>query len=90
LIAVQRYALSSYRKFRHCRIPVAEEPIGINAAQLHERVMVLDFNTSRGQSDRRSGNFFGLRAEVIFGGEAAARAAERFLILISPFAPAAC
>ncbi len=33
---------------------------------------------------------FGVRAEVDFGREAAARAAERFLILIPPFTPAAC
>ena len=33
---------------------------------------------------------FGVRAEVDFGREPAARAAERFLILIPPFTPAAC
>jgi hypothetical protein len=33
---------------------------------------------------------FAVRAEMDFGREAAARAAERFLILIPPFTPAAC
>ena len=33
---------------------------------------------------------FGVRAEVDFGREAAARAAERLLLLIPPFTPAAC
>src|SRR6266487_1277521 len=33
---------------------------------------------------------FSVRAKVDFRGEAAARAAERFPILIPPFAPAAC
>jgi hypothetical protein len=33
---------------------------------------------------------FGIRAEVDFGREAAARAAERFLFLVPPFTPAAC
>jgi hypothetical protein len=33
---------------------------------------------------------FGVRAEVDFGREAAARVAERFLFLIPPFTPAAC
>src|SRR5246500_1675908 len=33
---------------------------------------------------------FGVRAEVDFGREAAARATERFPILIPPFTPAAC
>jgi len=58
--------------------------------QLHERVIAFDFVRFAASYIEGQRIAFGIRAEVNFGREAAARAAERFLILIPPFAPAAC
>src|SRR6266699_2927298 len=58
--------------------------------QLHQRVITFDLvRLAAGHiEDQRIA--FTVRPEVDFRGEAAARAAERFPILIPPFAPAAC
>src|SRR5262249_41696491 len=69
---------------------VAEEAVGINIVQLHQRVITFDLmRFTAGHVDRRR-VAFGIRAVVDFGREAAARAPERFPRLIPPFTPAAC
>src|SRR5947209_5629140 len=57
---------------------------------LHQRIVAFDlmrFAAGHVESQRVA---LGVRAEMDFSREAAARAAERFLILIPPFTPAAC
>src|SRR6266478_2179818 len=69
---------------------VAEEPVRIDVVQLHQRIVAFDlmrFTAGHVESQRVA---LGVRAEMDFGREAATRAAERFLILIPPFTPAAC
>src|SRR5262249_41191392 len=58
--------------------------------QFHQRIVAFDlmrFTAGHVESQRIA---LGVRAEMDFGREAATRAAERFLILIPPFTPAAC
>src|SRR5262249_5139520 len=75
-----------------CRIVialVAEEPVRIDVVQLHQRIAAFDlmrFAAGHVESQRVA---LGVRAEMDFSREAAVRAAERFLILIPPFTPAA-
>ena len=69
---------------------VAEEPVRIDVVQLHQRIVAFDlmrFAAGHVESQRVA---LGVRAEMDFSREAATRAAERFLILIPPFTPAAC
>ena len=69
---------------------VAEEFTGIGIVQPRERVIAFDLvRLAAGDIEGRR-VAFGVRAEVDFGREAAARAPERLLILIPPFTPAAC
>jgi hypothetical protein len=59
----------------------------------NSNVTYLDCRLRDGSGVRRNElptRAFGVRAEMDFSREAAARAAERFLILIPPFTPAAC
>ena len=58
--------------------------------KLHERIVAFDLVCLAAGDIERQRVAFGVCAEVDFGREAAARAAERFLILIPPFTPAAC
>src|SRR5262249_45265146 len=69
---------------------VAEEAVGINIVQLHQRVITFDLMRFTAGHVERQRVTFGIRAEVDFGREAAARAPERFPRLIPPFTPAAC
>src|SRR5258707_1809329 len=69
---------------------VADEPVRIDVVQLHQRIVAFDlmrFTAGHVESQRVA---LGVRAEMDFGREAATRAADRFLILIPPFTPAAC
>src|SRR5215831_4135708 len=59
----------------------------------NSNVTYLDCRLRDGSGVRRNElptRALGVRAEMDFSREAAARAAERFLILIPPFTPAAC
>ena len=58
--------------------------------KFHQRIIALDLVHLAAGDIESQRVAFGVRAEVDFGREAAARAAERFLILIPPFTPAAC
>ena len=58
--------------------------------KLHERIVAFDLVGLAAGDIERQRVAFGVGAEVDFGREAAARATERFLILIPPFTPAAC
>jgi hypothetical protein len=58
--------------------------------QPHERLIAFDLVRLAAGDIEGQRVAFGVRAEVDFGREAAARAPERFLILIPPFTPAAC
>ena len=58
--------------------------------QPHERVIAFDLVGLAAGDIENQRIAFGVRAEVDFAREAAARAPERFLILIPPFTPAAC
>src|SRR6516164_440167 len=69
---------------------VAEEAVGINIVQLHQRVITFDLMRLTAGNVERQRVTFGIRAEVDFGREAAPRAPERFPRLIPPFTPAAC
>ena len=69
---------------------VAEEFTGIGIMQPPERVIAFDLVRLAAGDIEGQRVAFGVRAEVDFGREAAARAPERFLILIPPFTPAAC
>jgi hypothetical protein len=64
--------------------------VGINIMQLHQRVIAFDLMRFTAGHVERQRVTFGIRAEVDFGREAAARAPERFPRLIPPFTPAAC
>jgi hypothetical protein len=69
---------------------VAQEPVGIDVVQLHQPIIAFDlvrFAAGKVEGQRVA---FSVGAEVDFRREAAARATERFLILIPPFTPAAC
>src|SRR5262249_2288751 len=69
---------------------VAEEAVRIDVMQFHQRIVafgLMRFTAGHVESQRIA---LGVRAEMDFGREAATRAAERFLILIPPFTPAAC
>src|SRR5207247_8059761 len=63
---------------------------GIDLMQLHQRVITFDLVRLAAGHIEGQRIAFTVRAQVDFRGEAAARAAERFPILIPPFAPAAC
>ena len=58
--------------------------------KFHQRIIAFDLVHLAAGDIESQWVAFGVRAEVDFGREAAARAAERFLILIPPFTPAAC
>jgi hypothetical protein len=69
---------------------ISEEPARIDVVKRHQRLEALRLvNLTAGQFEGER-IAFSIRAEVDFGREAAARAAERLLLLIPPFAPAAC
>src|SRR6266567_4492305 len=69
---------------------VADELGGVDLMQLHQRVTTFDLmHLAAGHIDGQR-IALTVRAKLDFRGEAAARAAERFPILIPPFAPAAC
>ena len=69
---------------------VAEESVRIHIVKFHQRIIAFDLVHLVAGDIESQRVAFGVRAEVDFGREAAARAAERFLILIPPFTPAAC
>ena len=69
---------------------VAEEFVRIYIVKFHQRIIAFDLVHLAAGDIESQRVAFGVRAEVDFGREAAARAAERFLILIPPFTPAAC
>ena len=69
---------------------VAEESVRIHIVKFHQRIIAFDLVHLAAGDIESQRVAFGVRAEVDFGREAAARAAERFLILIPPFTPAAC
>src|SRR6266581_7882606 len=69
---------------------VADELGGIDLVQLHQRVITFDLVHLASGHIEGQRIAFTVRAQVDFRGEASARAAERFPILIPPFAPAAC
>ena len=58
---------------------------GIDLMQLHQRVITFDLMHLAASHIEGQGIAFSVRAKVDFRGEAAARAAERFPILIPPF-----
>jgi hypothetical protein len=69
--------------------PVAEKPVGIIVVKHHQRAVAFDLvRLVTGDIEGRR-VAFGVRAEVDFGREPTARAAERLLVLIPPFTPAA-
>jgi hypothetical protein len=63
---------------------VAEEPIGIDIVQLYQCIIAFDFMRLAGRYLECQRVPLAVRAKMDFGPEAAARAAERFLILIPP------
>ena len=69
---------------------VAEEFVRIHIVKFHQRIIAFDLVHLAAGDIESQRVAFGVRAEVDFGREAAARAAERLLILIPPFTPAAC
>jgi len=69
---------------------VAEKPVGSDVVKLDQRLIAFDLVRLAGGHIEGQRLAVGVRAEVDFGREAAARAAERFLLLIPPFTPAAC
>ena len=69
---------------------VAKKPVGIDIVKLHQRIVAFDFVRLAGCHIESQRVPFGVGAEVDFGREAAPRTAERLLILIPPFTPAAC
>ena len=58
--------------------------------QPHERLIAFDLVRLAAGDIEGQRVAFGVRAEVDLGREAAARAPERFVVLIPPFTPAAC
>src|SRR5262249_23108286 len=69
---------------------VAEEAVRIDVMQFHQRIVGFALLRSPAGHVESQRIALGVRAEMDFGREAATRAAERFLILIPPFTPAAC
>ena len=69
---------------------ISEEPIGIGIVKPHQRLIAFDLMRLAAGHFEGERVAFGIRAEMDFGREAAARAAERLLLLIPPFTPAAC
>ena len=64
---------------------VAEEFVRIYIVKFHQRIIAFDLVHLAAGDIESQRVAFGVRAEVDFGREAAARAAERFLILIPPY-----
>ena len=77
-------------EYRRCHSPCRREVCRDDIMKLHERIIAFDLVGLAAGDIESQRVAFGVRAEVDFGREAAARAAERFLILIPPFTPAAC
>jgi hypothetical protein len=69
---------------------ISEEPIGIGGVKLHQRLIAFDLMRLAAGHFEGERVAFSIRAEMDFGREAAARAAERLLLLIPPSTPAAC
>jgi hypothetical protein len=69
---------------------IAKELVGIDIMKLHQCIVAFDFVRLAGRHIEGQRVAFGVGAEVDFGREAAPRTAERLLILIPPFTPAAC
>jgi hypothetical protein len=63
---------------------ISEEPIGIGIVKPHQRLIAFDPRAPHRFHFEGERVAFGIRAEMDFGREAAARAAERLLLLIPP------